>query len=826
MCPRRSSLLLISLAILFSSSSAFAGLGSLPRVSAASPSSLAAIVPGEVVVISKPGYTAGALRLPYGASIRHSSPQLEALHAIVLRVPAGQERDYALQLQASGGVEFAEPNYVVTTDALPTPVTPNDPLWGQQYGPSHVQAGEAWTVTTGSTGVILAIIDSGIDSSHPEFAGRLVPGYDFIDVDTSTEDACGHGTHVAGIAAASGNNHIGVAGIDWNVRIMPVQVLNSYCSGSTSDVAEGLVWAVERGARVINLSLGTSAASTLLEDASWYAFSHGATLFAAAGNSELTPISYPAAYPWVMAVGATDNSNQRADFSSKGAALDLMAPGVSILSTTPFESFFYEYLGVTKQFGSLSGTSMATAFASGAGSLLASQPQFDSPDKIYQALSDTALDLDVPGRDNNTGFGLIQLYAALTFTPTVTPPPPPTTTISYDVLDSLKCGNLVEYKWLDAVPAKQWLPVFGNDGYATVDLPFDFTLGEQSYSALTVSANGYATFGGDGSIRNNFFIPTIAQPNNFMAPFWDDLNPSAGGLIYQETFGTAPNRKYVVEWDSVPRNGFQSGDPHGADYSSLTFEIVLYEGSNHVLFQYKTLLGDMADGSSATIGVEYGDGNFGKEYSYNQAGALFTGQALLFVPYPGGDMPPSNSCGTYTRPVDETGGFFESYPFCIEFPNGAVLHPATLQIQNLSSAAGAPAGYSGMGRYADITLSFAPPPPLSLVPEAIVCYHYSDADVLRAGGHPENLFLAAYDSTRRAWDILPTAANAVQGLLSARAPHLSIYGVFTSSAPARLPVTGAPLVLDAWSAALIPGGVTALLVLGLYLSRRRRAGTH
>ncbi|MGA2503336.1 MAG: S8 family serine peptidase, partial [Anaerolineales bacterium] len=796
---------------------AFAGLGSLPTVLAAPGSdSGAAIIPGEVVVIAKPGYAASMLGFPAGTSVAHSSPQLDHLHAVVLHVPAGQERDYALQLQANRGVEDAEPNYVVTTEALPTPIIPNDPSWSEQYGPNHIQAGEAWTVTTGSANVILAIIDSGIDASHPEFAGRLVPGYDFVEGDSTPQDTCGHGTHVAGIAAASGNNGMGVAGIDWNAKIMPVRVLNGYCSGSTADVAEGLVWAVERGARVINLSLGTSAASTLLEDASYYAYSHGAAIFAAAGNSDISPISYPAAYPWVMAVGATDTSDQRASFSSKGAALDLMAPGINIFSTTPLESFYYQSLfGTTKEYGYLTGTSMAAAFASGAGSLLASEPQFNTPDKIYQALTSTALDLDVPGRDNNTGFGLIQLYAALTFTPTITPTPNPTPASSYDILNSKTCGNLVQYNWLDAVPAKNWLPVFGNDGYATVALPFDFTFGDQTYSSITVSANGYVTFGGNGSIRDNFFIPGIGQPNNFLAPYWDDLNPSAGGLMYQQTFGAAPNRQYVVEWDGVPLNGYQSSEKQRTDYSSLTFEVVLYEGSNQALFQYKTLTGDLADGSSATIGVEYGDGMFGKEYSYNQSGAIVPGQALLFVPYASGDTPPSNSCGTYTRPVDGTGGFFDSYPFCIEFASGAVAHPATLQIQNLKTAPAGPSGFSSLNRFADITLSFSPPPPLSLLPEATVCYHYSDGDLLRAGGHPENLFLAAYDSTRRAWDILPTAANTAQSLLSAQAPHLSIYGVFIPSAPASLPVTGAPLRLDTLETASLLGG--AGLLLGVYI---------
>ena len=348
-------------------------------------------------------------------------------------------------------------------------------------------------------------------------------------------------------------------------------------------MAEALVWAVERGARVINLSLGTSAPSTLLEDGTDHAYTHGAAIFAASGNSGISPVVYPAAYPWVMAVGATDQADKRADYSNTGAALDLMAPGSDIFSTTPLANFYYHYAyNITSQYGTLSGTSMASAFASGSGALLASLPKFDTPDKVYQALTSTARDLETPGRDNNTGYGLIQVADALNFSPTIVPtPPPPPPVTSYSILNSRSCGNLVKFNWLDATIGSDFLPVFGNDGYATVPLPFSFNFGDQTYDKVTVSANGYLTFGGDGSIRDNFIIPGIAQPNNFIAPFWDDLNPSAGGYLYQRTIGTAPNRQYVVEWWQVPRAGLTSA------ISSLTFEVSLFEASGQILIQYK-----------------------------------------------------------------------------------------------------------------------------------------------------------------------------------------------------------------------------------------------
>jgi hypothetical protein len=202
----------------------------------------------------------------------------------------------------------------------------------------------------------------------------------------------------------------------------------------------------------------------------------------------------------------------------------------------------------------------------------------------------------------------------------------------------------------------------GNDGYATVSLPFIFNFGTVDYSTLTVSANGYATFNGIGYLSANFLLPGNAQPDNFVAPFWDDLTASTGGILYQQTNGTAPDREYVVEWHGVTISG---------QTSPLTFELVLFESSGDILFQYNTLTGSASDGSSATIGVEYADGYAASQYSYNRTGAVREGQALLFRPFPTGGSPPSEACATFTRLVDGSGGFFEQPPWCVDIPRRA-----------------------------------------------------------------------------------------------------------------------------------------------------------
>ncbi|HEY3312819.1 MAG TPA: S8 family serine peptidase [Anaerolineales bacterium] len=783
---------------------------------------LAEIIPGEVVLAMRPQSSLQSLSLPEGVSVSHTSRELSLLNSLVMRVPAGQETAFAGRLNKLPGVLFAEPNYRVQAALIP-----DDPKWAQQYGPAHLKAPAAWDVTTGSAAVIVAIVDSGIDSAHPEFAGRLLPGVDFVDSDNTPQDLCGHGTHVAGILAARGNNQVGIAGIAWQTSLLPVRVLDGYCNGSTASVAEGLVWAAERGARVINLSLGTPVPSTLLENGSYYAYTHGAALFAAAGNSGTSPVVYPAAYPWVMAVGATDQSDARAGYSNTGAALDLMAPGSKILSTTPLGSFYYKTAqGVPSEYGVLSGTSMATAHASGAAALLASLPAFDTPDKIYQALTLTSLDLDVPGRDDRTGYGLIQIDAALAFNPHITPtPPPPTPATTYALLNNTGCGNLVQYKWRDAASAgfSNYLPVFGNDGFATVSMPFTFTFGNVAYANLTVSANGYLTFGGDGSLSDNFIIPSIAQPNNFIAPFWDDLNPSAGGVIAQATLGTAPNREFVIEWNRIPRFSVPN--------SALTFEVVLFEGTGQILLQYKDLSGAGSDGSSATIGVEFAAGRDGTEFSYNKPGAVTPGTALLLVPYPTGTASPAEGCSAFTRNVGTGGGFFEAPPFCVSIPQNALQHPAVLQIRLLNSAPALPAGYLDLHHFADVNLAFSPAPPLGLFPEIYICYHYTNSDVLAAGGHPENLLIAAYDHQAGRWDLLPTTADLANGLIMARIQHFSYFGVTTLAAPnsrlsssnSRQPVTGAPF---AWDTATCLPPFLFLFILGcLFLWRKRSSSS-
>lgn len=253
-------------------------------------------------------------------------------------------------------VEFAEPNYV----ARHFQVTPNDPSYGSQWALPKISAPTGWTVTTGSTSVKIAIVDTGVDKNHSDLVGKLVAGYDFVNNDADADDDNGHGTHCAGIAAALTNNGIGIAGVDWNARIMPVKVLNASGSGSYAAIANGITWAADNGANVISMSLGGSSGSSTLENAIVYAAGKNVVLVAAAGNSNTTAASYPAYYSQCIAVGSTTSTDARSSFSNYGASwVDVAAPGSSIYST---------YDGNT--YSTLSGTSMAAPHVAGLAGLV------------------------------------------------------------------------------------------------------------------------------------------------------------------------------------------------------------------------------------------------------------------------------------------------------------------------------------------------------------------------------------------------------------------------------------------------------------------------
>ena len=279
-----------------------------------------------------------------------------------------------------------------------------DPLEPEQWALKAVDFQDAWPTTRGS-GVTVAVVDTGVLGNHEDLAGSVLQGIDFVSPGgNGWADGSGHGTHVAGVIAAHVGNGRGIAGAAPGVKILPVRVLDSSGSGSTSTVAEGIIYAADHGARVVNLSLGGDVAVPALELAVQYAVSKGAVVVAAAGNSGQqngthdSPAIYPGAFPETIAVGAVGPDGSRASFSNVGSYVDVVAPGVDVLST---------YNSSTHAYAWGSGTSMATPYASAEAALfVAAHPGISVAD-VRHEMESTARDLGAPGRDHLYGNGLI-----------------------------------------------------------------------------------------------------------------------------------------------------------------------------------------------------------------------------------------------------------------------------------------------------------------------------------------------------------------------------------------------------------------------------------
>ncbi len=330
---------------------------------------------------------------------------LSDLGIFVLQTPPGEMASVMATLQNDPDVAWVEPNYLVEEALLPNDPDYNDPE--KVYAPQLINAPVGWDALYPSPDIILAMVDSGLALTHPEFIGRVLPGYNFVSKDDDPSDDRGHGTHVTGIAAATLDNAAGIAGIAPNVGIMPIKVLNSSGIGTSANVASGILYAVDHGAAVINLSLVLPWDTQVLRDSVQYATDNDVLMVAAAGNTGFEYVFYPAAYPAVMAVGATDRNDESYALSNPASFVDVSAPGVDIWSTDWSAD-------QPSGYASRSGTSMATAHVSGLAALLLSFQPILTPSDLQAVIQQTAVDLGDPGWDPRFGDGRIDVGAAVT----------------------------------------------------------------------------------------------------------------------------------------------------------------------------------------------------------------------------------------------------------------------------------------------------------------------------------------------------------------------------------------------------------------------------
>ncbi len=479
------------------------------------------------------------------------------------QVPQGKEVELANLMNQQPGVEYAEFNSIYSVD-----VVPNDPNYYAQWAHPKINSPAAWDVSTGSTSIVIAVIDTGIDLNHPDLASKLVQGHDYWDYDTTPNDENGHGTHVAGIAAALTNNSVGVAGMSWGAKIMPVRALNAEGSGFNYDIISAIEFAKNNGADIINMSLGGPTYSQAMQDMVTAAHAAGAMVIAAMGNESTNAPAYPAAYSNVMAVSATDQGDGLSYYSNYGSHVDIAAPGGEmsnyhdtggILSTMPtynvyLTTSYYYY----KNYDYMQGTSQASPYVAGLAALVWSLAPGFTNDQVQAVIQNTAVDLGTGGWDTSFGWGRINASAALAAVSlqaaTLDPIPNPELDGSYTV------------NWNDVLNATGY--TLEEDDSASFASPSVRYSGPTSQYLVTAQAPGlwyYRVKASNGSIETAW--------SNTQSVGVAPAAPSLPAIS-----NPAPMDVYTVTWGTV--TGAGGYELQEANNGSFTGAVTRYMGSS------------------------------------------------------------------------------------------------------------------------------------------------------------------------------------------------------------------------------------------------------
>jgi type VII secretion-associated serine protease mycosin len=462
-------------------------------------------VPDEVLVKLAPGAHLSSPQLAEMLSCFELTPAREILPGVYkLKAPQGSGLDVqaaSAALRTIQAVAYAGPNRIY--QALRTP---NDEQYtaGQQWGLTQIKAEQAWDITTGSESIIIAVLDTGTATDHPDL-GKFVPGYDFVNNDSDPYDDHGHGTYTAGIAAAQSNNGVGIAGVAWGARIMPIKVLSARGQGTEEGIGVGIRWAVDHGARIISMSLGGDEDSPVMRDAVQYASDHNVLIVASAGNTPDGNPNYPAAYDPVLAVGATGRNDTYTGFSSWGPYVDVTAPGVGILSTG------WDNGTLTYEYGN--GTSASCPFVSGVAALVWSVNPALTAAQVKQIIEDSSDDQGTPGWDEHYGFGRLNALRAVQMAmqgppPTRTPTPvgQPTRTPAPSATQPPAQGPALQVDSRDVAPGGL-MAIVGN-GFGPNEL-VDLSLRQADSQQRSI---GNAHTNAQGTFRAEVALPTNLTP--------------------------------------------------------------------------------------------------------------------------------------------------------------------------------------------------------------------------------------------------------------------------------------------------------------------------
>ena len=367
-----------------------------PTASAAQPTAQGAeqYARGRILVMPRAGLSAdGFARVlaPHGGRGRKIGQS--DLHIVDLP-NNGSEKTVIERLSKNPHIKFAELDRLVKSNFVP-----NDPYFGSEWHLNKVNAPAAWDLSQGS-GVTIAILDSGVDGSHPDLTAQMVPGFNFFDNNTNTSDVFGHGTAVAGVAAAASNNAIGVSGVAGQAKIMPVRVSDLNGMGYISMIAQGITYAADHGARIANASFVGIASSTSIQNAAQYMKNKGGLVFVSAGNNGIDENVTPTTT--LIPVSATDEADNRTSWSSYGSFVALSAPGITW--TTSRGGNYEQWMG----------TSFSSPLSAGVAALMMSaKPSLDGA-QVEKLMYSTAVDLGAPGRDIYFGYGRVDAGAAVT----------------------------------------------------------------------------------------------------------------------------------------------------------------------------------------------------------------------------------------------------------------------------------------------------------------------------------------------------------------------------------------------------------------------------
>jgi thermitase len=466
-------------------------------------------------------------------------------NASIIYVSLGIVDNFIPESKTTPGIAYVEPNFYDQLDFVP-----NDEYYASdQWSLPLIGMESAWDHELGSHDVLVAVVDTGIDYTHPDLSENYLPlGYDWVNDDDDPMDDHSHGTHCAGTVAALIDNTEGVAGMA-NVSVFSEKSFDSWGSGAHADSANALMHAVDMGADVISCSWGGPTYSETIKDAINYALDNGVMVIAAAGNEGADYYHYPSAYPGVIAVSATDQDDERAYFSNYGDWIDVAAPGVSILSTIPYylEGYYYS---------SASGTSMATPHVSGLAALLMSAFPFENASQIETLIYDSALDLGDPGFDVYYGHGRID--ATNIFGPDTNPP-------SYSNLiesaDPLILGNteIITIDVTDPSGVKQVLIEFEGSNHSMTKL-----------NGKTWEYNSWTP-----SITGEYPYTIYMEDNyNYLSSVSDSIQ-----VIVDNTPPTFSNLKESA--DPLELGNSERITIKATDLSGINQVLIEFEGSNH-----------------------------------------------------------------------------------------------------------------------------------------------------------------------------------------------------------------------------------------------------